>query len=597
MSKIIGIDLGTTNSCVAVIEGGKPVVIPNAEGQRTTPSVVAFTNNGERLVGAPAKRQAVTNARRTVSSIKRKMGEDTRVTIDGRQYSPQEISAQILQKLKSDAEAYLGEPVTEAVITVPAYFNDAQRQATKDAGRIAGLNVRRIINEPTAAALAYGLDNGRTQKVMVYDLGGGTFDVSLIQIGDGVVQVLATCGDNHLGGDDFDDRVADWLLKQFSGQYGIDLSGDMVAMQHIREEAEKAKKELSSARSTDINLPFITTGPQGPLHLQATLTRAEFDAMTADLVERTALPVKNALGDAGLAANDLDQVLLVGGSTRIPAVQAKVMRMIDLEPSKSLNPDECVALGAAVQAGRLGGEMISGGQDLLLLDVTPLTLSIETVGGVATHLIDRNSAIPTRFSKIFTTAAPFQSTVEIKVLQGEREFAKDNKLLGTFTLRGIKRAWAGVPQIEVTFDIDANGIVKVSARDLDTGKEQSITISGSSNLSEEEIRRAMQDAAMYAGQDQARKEAIEAVNAAESAAYRVNTALGSKTGKALPREEKTRIKDAERQLERAMKHKKPDRMTPDDTAQLNAARESLEAVAAQLVSRWEAEQVQQPSGK
>ena len=598
MSKIIGIDLGTTNSCVAVIEGGKPVVIPNAEGQRTTPSVVAFTNNGERLVGAPAKRQAVTNARRTVSSIKRKMGEDTRVTIDGRQYSPQEISAQILQKLKSDAEAYLGEPVTEAVITVPAYFNDAQRQATKDAGRIAGLNVRRIINEPTAAALAYGLDNGRTQKVMVYDLGGGTFDVSLIQIGDGVVQVLATCGDNHLGGDDFDDRVADWLLKQFSGQYGIDLSGDMVAMQRIREEAEKAKKELSSARSTDINLPFITTGPQGPLHLQATLTRAEFDAMTADLVERTALPVKNALGDAGLAANDLDQVLLVGGSTRIPAVQAKVMRMIDLEPSKSLNPDECVALGAAVQAGRLGGEVISGGQDLLLLDVTPLTLSIETVGGVATHLIDRNSAIPTRFSKIFTTAAPFQSTVEIKVLQGEREFAKDNKLLGTFTLRGIKRAWAGVPQIEVTFDIDANGIVKVSARDLDTGKEQSITISGSSNLSEEEIRRAMQDAAMYAGQDQARKEAIEAVNAAESAAYRVNTALGSKTGKALPREEKTRIKDAERQLERAMKHKKPDRMTPDDTAQLNAARESLEAVAAQLVSRWETEQAQQqPSGK
>ena len=598
MSKIIGIDLGTTNSCVAVIEGGKPVVIPNAEGQRTTPSVVAFTNNGERLVGAPAKRQAVTNARRTVSSIKRKMGEDTRVTIDGRQYSPQEISAQILQKLKSDAEAYLGEPVTEAVITVPAYFNDAQRQATKDAGRIAGLNVRRIINEPTAAALAYGLDNGRTQKVMVYDLGGGTFDVSLIQIGDGVVQVLATCGDNHLGGDDFDDRVADWLLKQFSGQYGIDLSGDMVAMQRIREEAEKAKKELSSARSTDINLPFITTGPQGPLHLQATLTRAEFDAMTADLVERTALPVKNALGDAGLAANDLDQVLLVGGSTRIPAVQAKVMRMIDLEPSKSLNPDECVALGAAVQAGRLGGEMISGGQDLLLLDVTPLTLSIETVGGVATHLIDRNSAIPTRFSEIFTTAAPFQSTVEIKVLQGEREFAKDNKLLGTFTLRGIKRAWAGVPQIEVTFDIDANGIVKVSARDLDTGKEQSITISGSSNLSEEEIRRAMQDAAMYAGQDQARKEAIEAVNAAESAAYRVNTALGSKTGKALPREEKTRIKDAERQLERAMKHKKPDRMTPGDTAQLNAARESLEAVAAQLVSRWETEQAQQqPSGK
>ena len=598
MGATIGIDLGTTNSCMAAVEGGKPVIIPNAEGERTTPSVVAFSKAGERLVGRIACRQAAMNPDRTISSVKRHMGTDWRVDIDGKRFTPQELSAMILRKLRTDAEAFLGQPVTDAVITVPAYFNDMQRQATKDAGRIAGLNVRRIINEPTAAALAYGLDNGRTQKVMVYDLGGGTFDVSLIQIGDGVVQVLATCGDNHLGGDDFDDRVADWLLKQFSGQYGIDLSGDMVAMQRIREEAEKAKKELSSARSTDINLPFITTGPQGPLHLQATLTRAEFDAMTADLVERTALPVKNALGDAGLAANDLDQVLLVGGSTRIPAVQAKVMRMIDLEPSKSLNPDECVALGAAVQAGRLGGEMISGGQDLLLLDVTPLTLSIETVGGVATHLIDRNSAIPTRFSKIFTTAAPFQSTVEIKVLQGEREFAKDNKLLGTFTLRGIKRAWAGVPQIEVTFDIDANGIVKVSARDLDTGKEQSITISGSSNLSEEEIRRAMQDAAMYAGQDQARKEAIEAVNAAESAAYRVNTALGSKTGKALPREEKTRIKDAERQLERAMKHKKPDRMTPGDTAQLNAARESLEAVAAQLVSRWETEQAQQqPSGK
>ena len=588
MSKIIGIDLGTTNSCVAVIEGGKPVVIPNAEGQRTTPSIVAFTNNGERLVGDPAKRQAVTNARRTVGSIKRKMGEDTRIAIDGRQFSPQEISAQILQKLKADAEAYLGEAVTEAVITVPAYFNDAQRQATKDAGRIAGLNVRRIINEPTAAALAYGLDNGRPQKVMVYDLGGGTFDVSLIQIGDGVVQVLATCGDNHLGGDDFDDRIADWLLQQFSAQYGVDLHGDAVAMQRLREEAEKAKKELSSARATEIDLPFLAAGPQGPLHLQATLTRAAFEQMTADLVERTALPVKNALGDAGLAANDLDQVLLVGGATRIPAVQAKVLRMIDLEPSKSLNPDECVALGAAVQAGRLGGEMIAGGSDLLLLDVTPLTLSIETVGGVATHLIDRNSAIPTRFSKIFTTAAPFQSTVEIK------EVGKDNQLLGAMTLRGIKRAWAGVPQIEVTFDIDANGIVKVSARDLDTGKEQSITITGSSNLSEAEIRRAMHDADLYAGQDQARKAAFEALGAAQAAAYRVNTALGSKAGKALPREEKARIKDAERQLERAMKRQKPEKMTPDDTARLNAARESLQAAAAGLVARWEAEQAGRP---
>ena len=588
MGKIIGIDLGTTNSCVAVVEGGRPTVIPNAEGQRTTPSVVAFAKSGERLVGDPAKRQAVTNAPRTIASVKRKMGSDERIPIDGKCFSPQEISAMILQKLKADAEAYLGEPVTEAVITVPAYFNDAQRQATKDAGRIAGLNVKRIINEPTAAALAYGLDNGKTQKVMVYDLGGGTFDVSLIQIGDGIVQVLATCGDNHLGGDDFDARVADWLVRNFAAENQMDLTRDPVAMQRVREEAEKAKKELSAATHTEINLPFITVGPNGPLHLQAELTRAKFDELTADLVERTALPVRNALRDAHLAANDLDQVLLVGGSTRIPAVQAKVMRMIDLEPSKTLNPDECVALGAAVQGGRLGGEgLAAGGQDLLLMDVTPLTLSIETVGGVATHLIDRNSTIPTRYSKIFTTAAPFQSTVEIKVLQGEREFAKDNKLIGNFTLKGIKRAWAGVPQIEVTFDIDANGIVTVSARDLGTGKQQSITITGSSNLSEQEIRRAMDDAAAFAGQDQERKAAIEALNAAEAAIYRVNSALGSKEGKELDKDTKNRIKEAEKNLERLTHHKKPEKMTPQDTQALNAAREALQAQTKDLVARWE----------
>lgn len=588
MGKIIGIDLGTTNSCVAVVEGGRPTVIPNAEGQRTTPSVVAFAKSGERLVGDPAKRQAVTNAPRTIASVKRKMGSDERIPIDGKCFSPQEISAMILQKLKADAEAYLGEPVTEAVITVPAYFNDAQRQATKDAGRIAGLNVKRIINEPTAAALAYGLDNGKTQKVMVYDLGGGTFDVSLIQIGDGIVQVLATCGDNHLGGDDFDARVADWLVRNFAAENQVDLTRDPVAMQRVREEAEKAKKELSAATHTEINLPFITVGPNGPLHLQAELTRAKFDELTADLVERTALPVRNALRDAHLAANDLDQVLLVGGSTRIPAVQAKVMRMIDLEPSKTLNPDECVALGAAVQGGRLGGEgLAAGGQDLLLMDVTPLTLSIETVSGVATHLIDRNSTIPTRYSKIFTTAAPFQSTVEIKVLQGEREFAKDNKLIGNFTLKGIKRAWAGVPQIEVTFDIDANGIVTVSARDLGTGKQQSITITGSSNLSEQEIRRAMDDAAAFAGQDQERKAAIEALNAAEAAIYRVNSALGSKEGKELDKDTKNRIKEAEKNLERLTRHKKPEKMTPQDTQTLNAAREALQAQTKDLVARWE----------
>ena len=594
MAKIIGIDLGTTNSCAAVIEGGKPVVIPNAEGQRTTPSVVAFTKTGERLVGDTAKRQAVTNAPRTICSVKRLMGSETRIPIDGKCYAPQQISALILQKIKADAESYLGEPVTAAVITVPAYFNDAQRQATKDAGRIAGLEVKRIINEPTAAALAYGLDNGRTQTVMVYDLGGGTFDVSLIRIGDGIVQVLATCGDNYLGGDDFDARIVDWLADRFQKAHGIDLTGDRVAMQRLREEAEKAKKELSAATQTEINLPFLTVGPEGPLHLQETLTRARFEELCADLIERTALPVRNALSDARLTASDLDQVLLVGGSTRIPAVQDKVRRMVGLEPSRALNPDECVALGAAVQAGRLGGEVLAGaGEGLLLMDVTPLTLSIETLGGVATHLIERNSTIPTRFSKVFTTASPFQSTVEIKVLQGEREFAKDNKLLGTFMLRGIKRAWAGVPKIEVTFDIDANGIVKVSAKDLDTGKQQGITITGSSNLSEAEIQRAMREAAVFAGQDQERKAAMEALNAAEAAIYRVNTALGSKAGKALDKETRNRIKDAERALEKVTRHKKADKITPADVTAINAAREALFAVATPLVNQWESEQTRQ----
>ena len=590
MSKIIGIDLGTTNSCVAVMEGGEPVVIANAEGNRTTPSVVAFSKTGERMVGQVAKRQAVTNHDRTVASIKRHMGSDYKVDIDGKKYTPQEISAMILQKLKADAEAYLGGTVTEAVITVPAYFNDAQRQATKDAGKIAGLDVKRIINEPTAAALAYGVDKEAEQKVMVYDLGGGTFDVSILDIGDGVIEVLATNGNTHLGGDDFDECVMNYLVSEFKKAEGIDLSNDKVAMQRLKEAAEKAKIELSGVTSTNINLPYITADATGPKHLDVTLTRAKFNELTAHLVEATAGPVKQAMADAGLTANDISKVLLVGGSTRIPAVQAKVVRMTGLEPSKSLNPDECVALGAAVQAGRLGGEMLSGpGEDLLLMDVTPLTLSIETVGGVATHLIERNSTIPTRFSKVFTTAAPFQNTVQIKVLQGEREFARDNKLLGTFTLRGIKRAWAGVPKIEVTFDIDANGIVKVKARDMDTGKQQSITISGTSNLTEDEIKRAKENAAAFAGQDKERKAALEALNAGEAALYRVNAALGSKAGKALDRETRTKIKEAERTLERVLKHKKADKLTPVDVNVINTAREALSAVAAPLVARWESE--------
>ena len=590
MAKIIGIDLGTTNSCVAVVEGGKPVVIPNAEGQRTTPSVVAFTKVGERLVGEPAKRQAVTNAPRTVSSVKRLMGSETRVPIDGKCYTPQELSALILQKLKADAEAYLGEPVTEAVITVPAYFNDAQRQATKDAGRIAGLDVRRIINEPTAAALAYGLDNGRTQTVMVYDLGGGTFDVSLIRIGDGIVQVLSTCGDNFLGGDDFDERIVNWLADRCRAEHGVDLTNDRVAMQRLREEAEKAKKELSSAKQTDINLPFLTMAADGALHLQTTLTRAKFEELCADLIERTALPVRNALSDARLSASDLDQVLLVGGSTRIPAVQAKVVRMTGLEPSKSLNPDECVALGAAVQAGRLGGEMLSGpGEDLLLMDVTPLTLSIETLGGVATPLITRNSMIPTRKSQIFTTARPMQTSVEINVLQGERHFARDNKSLGKFKLNGIRASFSSKPQIEVTFDIDVNGVVKVSAKDLGTGREQNITITGSTNLSENEIQRAMADAAAYEAEDSRRKERLDLHNQAEVLAYKVDEAL-SKCKKELDKDEKNRIKADVANLRRCLRKDKPEKMNETEEANLRQAKQQLEMSANHLMMLYTSEQ-------
>ena len=590
MSKVIGIDLGTTNSCVAVVEGGKPVVITNAEGERTTPSVVAFTKDGERLVGGAAKRQIATNSGRTISSIKRHMGSDYRVHIDGKDLTPQEISAMILAKIRRDAESYLGEPVTEAVITVPAYFDDSQRKATQDAGRIAGLNVLRIINEPTAAAVAYGLDNEASQKILVYDLGGGTFDVSIIEIEDGTFTVLATGGDTHLGGDDFDQRIVEYAVAEFKKSDRIDLSRDPAAMGRLKEEAEKAKKELSAAPSAQLNLPFIAVGKDGPHHLDISLSRPQFEMMTGDLLARTVAPVQNALRDAGISASQLGKVLLVGGSTRMPAVERQVKELLGCEPSHNLNPDECVALGAAVQAGRLGGEMLSGpGEDLLLMDVTPLTLSIETVGGVATHLIERNSTIPTRFSKVFTTAAPFQNTVQIKVLQGEREFARDNKLLGTFTLRGIKRAWAGVPKIEVTFDIDANGIVKVKARDMDTGKQQSITISGTSNLTEDEIKRAKENAAAFAGQDKERKAALEALNAGEAALYRVNTALGSKAGKALDRETRTKIKEAERTLERVLKHKKADKLTPVDVNAINTAREALSAVAAPLVARWESE--------
>ena len=580
MGKIIGIDLGKTNSCVAVMEGGKPVVIANSEGSRTTPSVIAFSKNGDRLIGEAAKRQAVTNPERTIASIKREMGTDYRISIDKKKYSPQELSAMILQKLKKDAEEYLGDTVTEAVITVPAYFNDTQRQATKDAGRIAGLEVKRIINEPTAAALAYGLDNEEPRKIMVYDLGGGTFDVSIIEIGGGVIAVLATAGNNHLGGDDFDERVTQYLLQEFKRTEHIDLSKNKMAMQRLREEAEKAKKELSSVTSVNINIPFITMEKDGPKHLDVTLTRAKFEELIYDLVEQTALPVQNTLRDAGLTPDQLDKVLLVGGSTRVPAVQEKVRKLIGIEASHNLNPDECVALGAAIQGGKLAGE--SGLNEVLLMDVTPLSLSIETYGGVATRLIERNSTIPTRYSQIFTTAANFQTSVDIKVLQGERRFARDNKLIGNFRLSGIKRAMRGVPQIEVTFDIDANGILNVSARDLGTGREQHVTISASSNLSEADIERAMQDAAMYENQDRQQKEYMELHNEAESLAFQTEQAL-VKERKSLTKERKSEIKEKLSNLKHQLKHMKPEKMTPQDEQSLRSAVDELHRVADEVL--------------
>ena len=572
MGKIIGIDLGTTNSCVAVMEGGKPVVIPNAEGMRTTPSVVAFTKTGERLVGEPAKRQAVTNADRTISSIKRHMGTDYKVSIDGKDYTPQEISAMILQKLKTDAESYLGEKVTQAVITVPAYFNDAQRQATKDAGKIAGLSVERIINEPTAAALAYGLEDESEQKVMVYDLGGGTFDVSIIDIGDGVIEVLSTNGDTHLGGDDYDDRITKWLVEEFKSQEGVDLSQDKMALQRLKEAAEKAKKELSSATTTDINLPFITATAEGPKHLDMKLSRAKFEELTADLTERTAIPVQNSLRDAGLNSSELGKVLLVGGSTRMPVAQEKVKQLTGKEPSKNLNPDECVALGAAVQGGKLSGE--AGAGDVLLLDVTPLTLSIETLGGVATPLIKRNTTIPTRASQVFSTAADNQTAVDINVVQGEREFARDNKSLGQFRLDGILPAQRGVPQIEVTFDIDANGIVNVSAKDKGTGKEQHITITSGSNMSKEDIDKAVNEAAQFEAADKEKKEAIEVRNGADSIVFQTKKAL-SEVGDKISESEKSGVEADLKALEDILSAHPIESITKDGAEQIKAAQEKL----------------------
>ena len=582
MGKIIGIDLGTTNSCVAVMEGGKPVVITNAEGMRTTPSVVAFTKTGERVVGEPAKRQAVTNADKTISSIKREMGTDYKVTIDDKKYSPQEISAMILQKLKSDAENYLGEKVTEAVITVPAYFNDAQRQATKDAGKIAGLDVKRIINEPTAAALSYGLDNENEQRIMVYDLGGGTFDVSIIEIGDGVIEVLSTAGDNRLGGDDFDNVITQYMLDDFKAKEGVDLSTDKMAMQRFKEAAEKAKKELSSSTTTNINLPFITATAEGPKHFEMNLTRAKFNELTAHLVERTATPVSKALNDAGLNASELSKVLLVGGSTRIPAVQDKVKQLTGKEPFKGINPDECVAIGASIQGGKLAGD--AGAGDILLLDVTPLSLSIETMGGVATKLIERNTTIPTKKSQIFSTAEDNQTAVDIHVVQGERQFARDNTTLGQFRLDGIPPARRGVPQIEVTFDIDANGIVNVSAKDLGTGKEQHITITAGSNMSDEDIDKAVKEAAEYEAQDKKRKEGIDARNDADNMVFQTEKAM-EEAGDKIDASEKATVEADIAKLKEVLDRTTPDNISEADVAALNEGKEQLMKDAQSLFAK------------
>ncbi|MBQ8333197.1 MAG: molecular chaperone DnaK [Clostridia bacterium] len=590
MSKVIGIDLGTTNSCVSVVEGGKPIIIPNENGGRTTPSVVAFTQAGERLVGATAQRQAATNSARTISSVKRHMGSDWHIDIDGKKYIPQEISAMILRKLREDAEAYLGEPVTEAVITVPAYFNDIQRQATKDAGRIAGLNVKRIINEPTSAALAYGLDNGTAQKIMVYDLGGGTFDVSIIEIGDGVIEVLATNGENHLVGDDLDNRVVDYLVDEIHRNHKADVKKDFAAMQRIREAAEQAKKELSGTENASISLPYLTQSHGELIHFETTLTRTKFNELTRDLVDRTAIPVQNALNDAGIAPSELGRVLLVGGSTRIPAVQEKVRALTGITPSKNINPDECVAQGAAVQGDTLsGGSLTLGGNQMteagagnsiLLLDVTPLSLSIETIGGVTTRLVERNSTLPIHYSQVFSTAAPYQSSVDIHVLQGERPMAKDNKTIGKFKLTGIKKAPAGVPQIEVTFDIDANGILKVSAKDLDTGKEQSITITANDKMSDDEIEQAIRDAEQYASQDETRRQLLNIQNDAAKLVHKAENAL-TKAGKKIEKAEKKQVKADIATLQKLLM-KKTDKMTDSDLDEIRRAMGQLESSSANV---------------